>query len=37
MYVNGTQVATKSIADSIFVTTDPLKIGGDWSLEMFTA
>jgi hypothetical protein len=36
MYVNGTQVGTKAISGSIFVTTDPLKIGGDWSLEMFT-
>jgi hypothetical protein len=36
MYVNGTQVGTRSIAGSIFVTSDPLKIGGDWSREMFT-
>jgi chitodextrinase len=36
MYVNGTQVGTKTINGSIFTTADPLHIGGDWSGEMFT-
>jgi hypothetical protein len=36
MYVNGTLVASKAVAGSIGVTTDPLKIGGDLSNEMFT-
>src|SRR5206468_4286688 len=35
-YVNGTQVASKSVTGSIVQTTDPLRIGGDWSGEMFT-
>jgi hypothetical protein len=35
-YVNGTQVASRSLSGAIFSTTDPLRIGGDWSGEMFT-
>jgi hypothetical protein len=36
LYVNGTQVASQSLSGSIVNTTDPLRIGGDWSSEMFT-
>ena len=36
MYVNGGLVGSKSITGKITVTTNPLKIGGDWSNEMFT-
>ncbi len=36
LYVNGTQVATKSISGSITTTVDPLHLGGDWDDEMFT-
>ena len=41
-YVNGTQVGSTTINEdgerlgSIFTTSDPLRIGGDWSSEMFT-
>ena len=35
-YVNGAQVGSQSVGGSISTTTDPLKIGGDWSGEMFT-
>ncbi|HEY7117532.1 MAG TPA: Ig-like domain-containing protein, partial [Tepidisphaeraceae bacterium] len=35
-YVNGTQIGSKNITGTIAVTTDALKIGGDWSGEMFT-
>src|SRR5271166_172862 len=36
MYVNGTLVGSQTVAGSIFTTTDPLHIGGDWDSEMFT-
>jgi lipopolysaccharide export system protein LptA len=36
LYVNGTQVASKSRSGTITTTTDPLHIGGDWDSEMFT-
>jgi hypothetical protein len=36
LYVNGSQVATRSQTGAITTTTDPLRIGGDWSGEMFT-
>ena len=36
MYVNGTQVGSTKITGSIFTTSDPLRIGGDWDSEMFT-
>jgi hypothetical protein len=35
-YVNGVRVASRTVGGSIFTTTDPLRIGGDWSGEMFT-
>jgi methionine-rich copper-binding protein CopC len=35
-YINGTQVGSTTIKGSIFTTTDPLRIGGDWDSEMFT-
>lgn len=35
-YVNGTQVASKALTGNIAVTTDPLRLGGDWSSEMMT-
>ncbi|QEH32282.1 Chitodextrinase precursor [Aquisphaera giovannonii] len=36
LYVNGNLAGSKSIKGSITSTTDPLRIGGDWSGEMFT-
>jgi hypothetical protein len=36
LYVNGTLVASRTMAGSIATTTNPLRIGGDWSGEMFT-
>jgi hypothetical protein len=36
LYVNGTQVASKGKSGAITTTTDPLRLGGDWSSEMFT-
>jgi hypothetical protein len=36
LYVNGSQVSTKSKTGNITTTTDPLRLGGDWSGEMFT-
>jgi hypothetical protein len=36
LYVNGTLVASKSQTGTVTTTTDPLRIGGDWSAEMFT-
>jgi hypothetical protein len=36
MYVNGTLVGSRSLTSAIDLTTDPLRIGGDWSGEMFT-
>src|SRR5207253_11437713 len=36
MYVNGSLVATQAVGGGITSTTDPLRIGGDWSGEMFT-
>jgi hypothetical protein len=36
MYVNGNLVGKRTISGNIFVTADPLRIGGDWSGEMFT-
>ncbi|HEY7310523.1 MAG TPA: Ig-like domain-containing protein [Gemmataceae bacterium] len=36
LYVNGTLVASRTMAGSIATTTNPLHIGGDWSNEMFT-
>ena len=35
-YVNGTQVGSTTITRSIYTTSDPLRIGGDWDSEMFT-
>jgi hypothetical protein len=35
-YVNGTQVASKAVSGNIVTTSNPLRIGGDWSAEMFT-
>jgi fibronectin type 3 domain-containing protein len=35
-YLNGVLLGSKSISGSIFTGADPLKIGGDWSGEMFT-
>ncbi len=35
-YVNGTLAGSATIKGSIFTTTDPLRIGGDWDSEMFT-
>jgi hypothetical protein len=35
-YINGTLAASTTVGGSIFTTTDPLRIGGDWSGEMFT-
>src|SRR5271166_3623499 len=35
-YVNGTPVGSTSITGSIYTTSDPLRIGGDWDSEMFT-
>jgi hypothetical protein len=36
LYVNGTLVASKARTGSVATTADPLRIGGDWSGEMFT-
>jgi fibronectin type 3 domain-containing protein len=36
IYVNGTLVRSRSQTGSMVSTTDSLKIGGDWSGEMFT-
>src|SRR5262249_28298264 len=36
IYVNGTLVRSKAQAGSIVEASAPLKIGGDWSGEMFT-
>src|SRR5262249_38451327 len=36
VYVNGVQVGSRSVSGNIVSTTDPLRIGGDWSGEMFT-
>jgi PKD repeat protein len=36
MYVNGNLVGSVSVSGNIFSTTDPLRLGGDWSGEMFT-
>jgi hypothetical protein len=36
MYVNGTLVGSRSVSGSIANSPDPLRIGGDWSGEMFT-
>ena len=36
MYVNGTLVGSTTVIGTIIATTDPLRIGGDWSGEMFT-
>ena len=36
IYVNGNLVGSTAVSGSIITTTDPLKIGGDWSNEMFT-
>jgi len=36
MYVNGNVVATQRVSGGITSTTNPLRIGGDWSGEMFT-
>ena len=35
-YANGRLVAAAAAGGDIFTTTDPLRIGGDWSGEMFT-
>lgn len=35
-YVNGTLIGQQNTSGKILATTDPLKIGGDWSGEMFT-
>jgi hypothetical protein len=36
LYVGGTLVASQAHTGSVTKTTDPLRIGGDWSGEMFT-
>ena len=36
IYVNGALVGSQSLAGTIGVTSDPFRIGGDWSGEMFT-
>jgi hypothetical protein len=36
IYVNGVLAASLPVSGAIFVTSDPLRIGGDWSGEMFT-
>jgi hypothetical protein len=36
LYVNGTLVGSKAKTGTITTTADPLRIGGDWSGEMFT-
>src|SRR5947209_17667092 len=36
IYVNGTLIRSKAQTGSIVETNAPLKIGGDWSGEMFT-
>jgi hypothetical protein len=36
LYVNGVLAGSVSLSGSIFSTSDPLRIGGDWSGEMFT-
>jgi hypothetical protein len=36
IYVNGALAASLPVSGVIFVTSDPLRIGGDWSGEMFT-
>jgi hypothetical protein len=36
MYVNGTLVGSQHVGGSITTTSNPLRIGGDWSGEMFT-
>ena len=35
-YVNGTPVGSTTINGSIYTTSDPLLIGGDWDSDMFT-
>src|SRR5262249_61918783 len=35
-FVNGVQMASRSVTGNIVSTADPLRIGGDWSGEMFT-
>src|SRR5262249_54582698 len=36
MYVNGALVGMQRVIGNIVATNDPLRIGGDWSREMFT-
>jgi hypothetical protein len=36
LYVNGSPVGSTAVPGSILATADPLRIGGDWSAEMFT-
>ncbi len=36
IYVNGTLIKSKAQAGGLTQTTGPLKVGGDWSGEMFT-
>jgi chitodextrinase len=36
MYVNGNLVGSKAVSGSIAITKDPLRIGGNWSGDMFT-
>src|SRR5262249_45222828 len=36
VYVNGVQVGSRSVGGNILSTTDPLRIGGDWSADTFT-
>jgi hypothetical protein len=36
IYVNGVLAASLPVSGAILVTSDPLRIGGDWSGEMFT-
>jgi hypothetical protein len=36
LYVNGNLAGSTSLPGAIDLTTDPLRIGGDWSGEMFT-
>src|SRR5262249_38051246 len=36
LYVNGALAASRSMTGAVVSSTDPLRIGGDWSHEMFT-
>ena len=36
LYVNGTLVASRGQSGAVTTTADPLRLGGDWSGEMFT-